>query len=75
MVSLYRDPEGKNVLSGSLHSDSNGGGTKKLSKRGSSSVVGTSHEINSVVVLRARVKELEEQLETSGIVPTKVSSL
>ena len=68
MVSLYRDPEGKNVFSGSLHSDSSGGSTKK----GSSSVVSTSHEINSVVVLRARVKELEEQLETNGIVPAKV---
>ena len=67
MVSLYRDPEGNNVLSGTIQSESS---TMRVSKK-EGGIVSTNHDS----ILRARIKELEDQLEANGITPTKVSLL
>ena len=70
MVSLYRDPDGNNVLGSSSHtySESSGSTANKLSTRDKKS---KSFNDDSVIMLRARIKELEDQLETNEI-PAKV---
>ena len=75
MVNLYRDPEGKHVLSRSKSSvtESNGPISKILGTKEekSSRSLGPSHN-DSVIMLRARIRELEGQLDISEV-PAKVS--
>ena len=75
MVSLYRDPDGNSVLTGSSHaySENSGSTGNKFTmhdKKNRSLYLPN----DSVIVLRARIKELEDQLETSGV-SVKVSHM
>ena len=68
MVSLYRDPNGHNVCTGSspAYSDNSGSTGNKFNKKNSGSLC-LPMANDSAIVLRARIKELEEQLEANGV--------